>query len=166
MNSRDAILDAIARAGAPRVPRKAPQFDAKAPGDLIERFTTLVSQVAGRCVQRPVTTPLESLLDTEFPGGRQGVAVLRGRFGVAENGAVYVDADDIDERKLVVAAEHLVLLVDAASLVPTMHEAVRRMPPNSRCGWFLSGPSKTADIEQALVIGAQGARTLLVVLEP
>jgi L-lactate dehydrogenase complex protein LldG len=52
------------------------------------------------------------------------------------------------------------------AIVPTMHEAVRRIPAGSPCGWFLSGPSKTADIEQSLVIGAQGARALTVVLEP
>ena len=31
-------------------------------------------------------------------------------------------------------------------------------------GTFISGPSKTADIEQALVIGAQAARGVTVVL--
>jgi len=52
-----------------------------------------------------------------------------------------------------------------ATLVPTMHEAMRLMPAYSLCGWFLSGPSKTADIEQSLVIGAQGARTLHVLID-
>jgi len=56
-------------------------------------------------------------------------------------------------------------LIPVVAIVATMHEAVRQIPPGSGCGWFLSGPSKTADIEQSLVIGAQGARTLHVILE-
>jgi L-lactate dehydrogenase complex protein LldG len=46
-----------------------------------------------------------------------------------------------------------------------MHEAMRLMPADSACGWFLSGPSKTADIEQSLVFGAQGSRTHRVIFD-
>jgi L-lactate dehydrogenase complex protein LldG len=46
-----------------------------------------------------------------------------------------------------------------------MHEAMRLLPADSACGWFLSGPSKTADIEQSLVFGAQGSRTHHVIFD-
>ncbi len=109
----------------------------------------------------------ESLHDLATSLSQPGTAstIIRGRFAVAENGAVYVDAADLGARTDVVAAEQLIVVVPVAAIVATMHEAVRRIPGDSRCGWFLSGPSKTADIEQSLVIGAQGARTLHVILE-
>lgn len=91
--------------------------------------------------------------------------VVRGRFAVAENAAVYVDAADLTARNDIVRAEHLVVIVPFSAIVPTMHEAMRLMPADSRCGWFLSGPSKTADIEQSLVFGAQGSRTHRVVFD-
>ena len=50
--------------------------------------------------------------------------------------------------------------------VNNMHEAYARfdMDPNYNLGTFISGPSKTADIEQALVMGAQAARGVTVIL--
>jgi hypothetical protein len=166
VSGRSAILDAIRRAAVPHVARAELPRATSLVEDLTGRFLQVVSHVGGRGVRRAPATPLQSLLDTEFPEGHGDVVVVRGRFGVAENGAVYVDADDLVERKQVVSYERLVLLVPESAIVATMHEAVRLMPRESRCGWFLSGPSKTADIEQSLVIGAQGARTLLVVLDP
>ncbi len=77
-----------------------------------------------------------------------------------------MDAADLGDRADVVRGEHLVIVIPATAIVATMHEAVRLIPVGSSCGWFLSGPSKTADIEQSLVIGAQGARTLHVILDP
>ena len=46
-----------------------------------------------------------------------------------------------------------------------MHEAYTRIKTNDYgYGCFISGPSKTADIAQALVMGAQAARGVTVVL--
>jgi L-lactate dehydrogenase complex protein LldG len=125
----------------------------------------MLEQVGGRGVVRAPEQSLHDLMQSLVPSGQAGM-VVRGRFAVAENGAVYVDAADLGARTDVVAAEQLMLAVPLTAIVATMHEAVRRIPGDSQCGWFLSGPSKTADIEQALVIGAQGARTLHVILEP
>lgn len=101
-------------------------------------------------------------------------AILPGRFAVAENAAVWLDLREAKHRVICVLSQHLALVVPASEIVPTMHEAYARLSqPGSSdgdfvaqpgYGVFLSGPSKTADIEQSLVIGAHGARSLTVFL--
>jgi len=94
-----------------------------------------------------------------------GLAIVPGRFGVAENAAVWVDERDLPHRALPFVAEHLVIVLPKREIVADMHEAYRRLrPPLPGYGTFVSGPSKTADIEQALVIGAQGPKSLAVLL--
>jgi L-lactate dehydrogenase complex protein LldG len=93
------------------------------------------------------------------------LAILPGEMAVAENGAVWVDGAALAHRAVFVIAEHLALVVQARDVVNDMHEACARLaagPP--RYGTFISGPSKTADIEQSLVIGAHGARSLTLFL--
>ncbi len=94
------------------------------------------------------------------------VAILHGSLGVAENGAVALDGRHARVRALPFLCERLVLLLDARSLVPDLHAAIARMPADATA-WhhytWISGPSKTADIEQSLVFGAHGPRTCAVV---
>ncbi len=89
------------------------------------------------------------------------LAILPGEFGVAENGAVWVPGSSLGpHRAIFVIAEHLVLVVPAAQLVHTMQHAYQRIRfERLGFGLFISGPSKTADIEQSLVIGAHGPRS-------
>ena len=57
------------------------------------------------------------------------------------------------------------ILVDRSKLVNNMHQAYKMVEMNHYgYGVFISGPSKTADIEQALVMGAQAAHGLTVIL--
>lgn len=92
------------------------------------------------------------------------LAILWSELAVAENAALLFTTATLPERSLAFLAERLVVLVPAASLVGGMAEGMARLP--APCGHHLtwmSGPSKTADIEQTLVIGAHGARALVVV---
>jgi L-lactate dehydrogenase complex protein LldG len=92
-------------------------------------------------------------------------AVLPGQLAVAENAAVWVTDEAVPHRVLYFLPQHLALIVPAESLVHNMHEALARVAPaEGSFGCFISGPSKTADIEQSLVIGAHGARSMTVYL--
>jgi L-lactate dehydrogenase complex protein LldG len=98
------------------------------------------------------------------------IAIIAGEFGVAENGAVWVPGSTLGpHRAIFVVTQHLVLLVPAGQIVHNMQQAYERIRfERPGFGIFISGPSKTADIEQALVIGAHGARscTLFLVGSP
>jgi L-lactate dehydrogenase complex protein LldG len=90
-------------------------------------------------------------------------AVLPGELAVAENAAVWTATDDLNLRTLYFLAQHLAIVVPADRVVSNLHESYEQIDVSARrFGTFVSGPSKTADIEQSLVIGAHGARTLTV----
>lgn len=92
------------------------------------------------------------------------VGIVRGTVGVAENGCVWVP-QTMRERAVCFISEQLVIVLDKDSLVSNMHQAYRRIDMTDYgYGCFISGPSKTADIEQALVMGAQAARGVTVIL--
>jgi L-lactate dehydrogenase complex protein LldG len=164
VSARDSILAAIRRAAVPASPPTSSVVRAAPIEPPVEQFLRLQPMVGGAGTRLAAGQSLESVLNGLFPLTREDVLVVVGRFAVAENGAVYVDANDLSDRAEIVRTEHLVLTVSAQAIVPTMHEAISLMPSGSACGWFLSGPSKTADIEQSLVIGAQGARSLHVIV--
>jgi L-lactate dehydrogenase complex protein LldG len=93
------------------------------------------------------------------------VLIVEGSLGVAENGAVWLSDEATPVRAAAFLTEHLVVLLQRGALVDTLHEAYARLGADlGRHGCFVSGPSKTADIEQALVVGAHGPRSLSVVL--
>ncbi len=96
--------------------------------------------------------------------GGDYTAVVRGAIGVAENGAVWIPVEG--RRKAhIFACQHLVIALDRDTMVDTMEDAVAQISlDNIGYGVFISGPSKTADIEQALVMGAHGAMRATIIL--
>ena len=113
----------------------------------------------------PGTVKLDGVADPHLLEGVD-LAVVPGEFGVAENGAVWLTDTVLKERRAVLfVTQHLILVVPAGELVHTMHDAYARLRLGAPgFGLFIAGPSKTADIEQALVIGAHGARSATIVL--
>lgn len=93
------------------------------------------------------------------------VGIVRGEIGVAENGCIWIP-QTMKEKAVLFISEYLVILLDKSRIVNNMHEAYARLTMDEKYnfGTFISGPSKTADIEQALVMGAQAARGVTVVL--
>ena len=84
--------------------------------------------------------------------------------GVAENGCVWIP-QQMKEKAVCFISEYLVIVLSKNSIVNNMHEAYDRITmPSTGLGTFISGPSKTADVEQALVMGAQAARGVTVVI--
>ena len=93
------------------------------------------------------------------------LAVIQGEVGVAENGCVWIP-QNVKEKVLYFISEYLVIILDRKNLVNNMHEAYEKIKfSDAGFGVFISGPSKTADLEQALVVGAHGAKGVTVVLK-
>ena len=93
------------------------------------------------------------------------VAIMLGEFGVAENGAIWLTDAIMGDHALPYICEHLVLIINKKSIVSTLHEAYDKIGSSTyNLGTFLAGPSKTADIEQSLVLGAHGSKSLIVFL--
>mgnify|MGYP002521662709 CR=1 FL=1 len=102
------------------------------------------------------------------------VGIVRGCFGVAENACVWIP-QQMKEKAVCFISENLVILLPKSQIVNNMHEAYRRLSGHDAengtelfadygYGTFISGPSKTADIAQVLVMGAQAARSATVLL--
>lgn len=192
MNSRDKILASLRENHAPAHP--LPDFENPLItfGDHIEKLRNVLSGIGGSVLDATdwqnladqlrakyngptsrilnMTDELQPFLDStlhEDPRQLENVtvAILKGHFAVAESGAVWITDVLMGDRALPFICEHLVLVVSIKDIYPTLHQAYEQIGPSRHAfGTFIAGPSKTADIEQSLVLGAHGPKSLTLFL--
>jgi L-lactate dehydrogenase complex protein LldG len=105
---------------------------------------------------------LDENLDPHFLENIE-VAVVKALFGVAENGSVWLTDDEMKIRALPFICQHLAVVLNKKDMVSNMQQAYQLIGDNNYdFGVFIAGPSKTADIEQSLVLGAHGPKTMTV----
>lgn len=160
--------------------------------DPYQQFAEMTKTVGGRIVEARKTDDLNQIIRNLYPDAKvfasnlpyisiaqrnpdtveeaqdlngTDVGVVEGQLGVAENACIWVP-QTMKEKAVCFISEYLVIILDKQNIVNNMHEAYRRieMDPRYNFGTFISGPSKTADIEQALVMGAQAARGVTVLV--
>ncbi len=124
--------------------------------DMNKRMVTTLPHFSDTCeVYSPDADP-HSFENVEL-------SVIKAHFAVAENGTVWLTEGVMGQRILPFICQHLAVLVDASTIVATMHEAYAKIGRGEYgFGVFIGGPSKTADIEQALVMGAHGPISMTV----
>lgn len=161
-------------------------------GEKLESFIASVTSIAAKVIIPTADQDLKTVIDIAHPSVKRVVnmtskaaikglnlteidtpkdlhpldlAIIEGSFGVIENGAIWIVNDSLKMRAVPFLAEHLVVVLSREEIVYNMHEAYQRLEEDTAdYGVFIAGPSKTADIEQCLVIGAQGPKSLLVIL--
>ncbi|MER2265461.1 LutC/YkgG family protein [Methylobacterium oxalidis] len=195
MSSREAILASIRQnrpAGRYELP-PLPDFAPLVGPDLVAEFGDRLKRMGGRMAEgEPGGDPLAAVRERlaaatviasavpEVAGNRDlaqvanpgdladvDVAVVRAVFGVAETGSVLFTQDELRVNAVAYLAQHLIVLLDPADILVNIQAAYRR-PDFAHAAYAVlhTGPSATADIEGVLIHGAQGVRSLTVVLMP
>jgi L-lactate dehydrogenase complex protein LldG len=191
MNSKDEILNNIRQNIKTTFDLPAIEIAAIRYPDKVSQFAATIENVGGKAVELEPGQDLNTCILSLYPAAKNiasnvpgitianinpdmvetsyelngtDLAIIQGELGVAENGCIWIP-QNVKEKALYFVSEHLVILLDKNKVVDNMHEAYRRISfSDYGFGVFISGPSKTADIEQALVIGAHGAKGVSVVL--
>jgi L-lactate dehydrogenase complex protein LldG len=194
MSSRDSILTVV-RANAPKgvaALAAIPRFERRA-GSLVSDFEEAAVRMGGKVAHGAQAAGLEGFIRSLFPqaqvicsavpelkgtrplNGSIGpadladvdVAIIRAAFGVAETGSIWLSETELKVNSLAFLAQHLVALLDPNHIVENLHHAYAdRRFKTAHYAVLVTGPSATADIEGVLIHGAQGVRSLTVVLTP
>ncbi|WP_108822399.1 LUD domain-containing protein [Dysgonomonas sp. Marseille-P4361] len=132
--------------------------------DVIKEKYPEATSIASNLAEIEIATLNPDLIEDAKQLNGIELGIVKGEIGVAENGCVWIPQNTIN-RALYFISEFLVIILDKDKLVNNMHEAYAKLEFSDKgYGVFISGPSKTADIEQALVVGAHGARGVTVIL--
>ncbi|MDV3310408.1 MAG: LUD domain-containing protein [Cyclobacteriaceae bacterium] len=193
MNSREQILNAIRSAKPSADAAVSYTIRPVDVGDIIALFESWVTKNGGRFFRASGIEEAAEVIKREYPSayhiistvdGIEGsrpvrveddphtladvdLAVVQGEVGVAENAAIWLSESRLVKRVLPFIAQDLAILIREKDIVANLHEAYARISvAEEGYGVFVSAPSKTADIEQSLVIGAHGPRSLSVILMP
>ncbi len=135
-------------------------------GMMVEMDSADVQEIAKHFSGSVVVDTRREPLDLPKQFENVDLTILEGSFGVAENGAVWIEVPEWMPRELLTLSHALALTLPAEAIVPTMEDAYERLDLHaSTYGLFMAGPSKTADIEQSLVLGAHGAMELKVFID-
>jgi L-lactate dehydrogenase complex protein LldG len=191
MTSREKILQAVRQGKPEPLPLPGESSFASSYPDFSHQFGTVLDAIGGDFVSVSsaaeiadylalhfdLSLPFVSLVEevavgNVFPAAMDDphqfsdlyLVLLRAQLGVAENGAVWVTEQDARLRVLSFIPLHLAVVLREEELVGNMHAAYSRLSFATGHGTFIAGPSKTADIEQSLVIGAHGPKTMTVFL--
>ncbi|WP_206669094.1 lactate utilization protein C [Flavobacterium pectinovorum] len=137
--------------------------------ELISDLTVLKEQlISDRLNGKFVVNTIETLGDVDekaaflsaFELEKVEKGYVKGTVGVAENGAVWIYESQMINRLVPFICQHLILVIEKKNIVDNLHQAYEKIDVSKEgFGVFIAGPSKTADIEQSLVIGAHGARS-------
>lgn len=181
MTDRETILSALRSNRPAETPLPQVKCDLTG-GNLLDQFVAVVAEVGGKAVaakREEAASTLKDLypdLDPTFASdltnleNRSDLAsmqlfVCEGLFGVAENGAIWLPECQMADRVAPFIAQHVAIMLDKTQIVQDMHSAYEQIDIAAEgFGLFVAGPSKTADIEQSLVLGAHGPRSLVVLL--
>ena len=193
MSTRDQILNAI-RANKPAVTTAplSPAGQLTIYDDPVAKFTATLESIGGKVEWINKLDTVKEIVHAEQAKGLMVADLLGGHLqesrayfadkpadflkdiqlsclqaviGVAENGAVWIPESAMGNRLIPFICQHLIIILQKDKIVSTMHQAYEQINTfEEGFGVFLAGPSKTADIEQSLVIGAHGARSLRVFL--
>jgi L-lactate dehydrogenase complex protein LldG len=196
MSSREKILQAVSinKPTLIEMPKMEMKRSVPEPAAAIQQFIQTLESIGGKAFQVTDTNiiieeikqsrdrgeyvvntlPYLGEVNNEINADMDAIALepvfktyIEATIGVAENGSVWLYESQMKNRLLPFICQHLVICLDINKIVPTMHEAYQQIDvAKEGYGVFLAGPSKTADIEQSLVIGAHGARSLVVYLTP
>ncbi|MBQ6308765.1 MAG: LUD domain-containing protein [Prevotella sp.] len=136
--------------------------------DIIKELYPDAKEIASNLPEITIATRNPDTIGSPQALNGTDVGVIKGDFGVAENACVWMPQTMV-EKAVCFISENLVILLKKSEIVNNMHEAYKRIRFDEKFdgyGTFISGPSKTADIAQVLVMGAQAARSATILLMP
>jgi L-lactate dehydrogenase complex protein LldG len=185
MSSRDKILAAIKQNQPEAAPLPSLAGLAGSMPGTLDAYRKVLEALGGQLVEVADEGEIPALLEQQHPGLRRiiyasasqrewanedphllqdvDIAVVPGQWGIAENGAIWLTEQEMAVRVLPFICQHLAIVLPRHRILPTMHDAYEKIgAPETGFGVFIAGPSKTADIEQSLVLGAHGAKSLTV----